>query len=51
MEVNLISVYATRRCGVGHNGLQKFCGAMNMSPPVIPSNYSKFSDRMGAAVE
>ena len=51
MEVNLRSVYAMRRCGVGHNGLQKFCGAMNMPPPVTRKNYSKLSDRLGAAVE
>ena len=34
MEVNLRFVYVMRRCGVGHNGLQKCCGAMNMPPPV-----------------
>ena len=51
MEVNLRSVYAMRTCGVGHNGLQKFCGAMNMPPPVTRENYSKLSDRLGAAVE
>ena len=50
MEVNLRSVYAMR-CGVGHNGLQKYCGAMNMPPPVTRKNYSKLSDRLGAAVE
>ena len=29
MEVNVRSVYVMRRIGVGHNGLQKFCGTMN----------------------
>ena len=51
MEVNLRSVYAMRRCGVGHNGLQKFCGAMNMPPPVTRKNFSKLSDRLGDAIE
>ena len=40
-----------RRCGVGHNGLQKFCGAMNMPAPVTRKNFSKLSDRLGNAVE
>ena len=32
IEVNLRPVCAMRRCGVGHNGLRNFCGAMNMPP-------------------
>ena len=51
MEVNIRSVYAMRRCGVGHKGLQKFCGVMNMPPPVARKNYDKLSDKVGVAVE
>ena len=50
MEANLRSVYATR-FGVGHNDLQKFCGAMNMPPPVTRKKYRKLSDRLDAAVQ
>ena len=50
MEVNIRSVYGMR-CGVGHNGLKKFCASMNMPPPVTKKNYSKLSDRLGLAVE
>ena len=39
MEVNVRSVYAMRRCGVGHQGLQKFCGIMNMPPPVARKHF------------
>ena len=41
MEVNMRSVYAMRRIGVGHKGLVKFCGTMNMPPPVAAKNYDK----------
>ena len=51
MEVNLRAVYAMRRCGIGHSGQQRFCGGMNMPPPVTRKNYAKLSDRLGAAVE
>ena len=27
------SVYGMRRIGVGHKGLQRFCGIMNIPPP------------------
>ena len=45
MEVNVRSIYATR-CGVGHQGLQKFCGIINMPPPV-----EHISSKVGEAVE
>ena len=51
MEVNVRSVYAMRRCGVGHQGLQKFCGIMNMPPPVARKNYDDISSKFGEAVE
>ena len=46
MEIDLIS--ALRRCGVG---LQKFCGVMNMPPPVARKIYSTPSDKLGVAVK
>ena len=33
-EVNRRLVLATRNIGVGHQGLVKFCGVMNMLPPM-----------------
>ena len=45
MEVNVRSIYAIR-CGVGHRGLQKFCGIMNMPPPL-----AYISSKVGEAVE
>ena len=51
MEVNIRSVYAMRKCGVGHTGLQKFCGVMNMPPPVAQKSYDKLSQKLGVAVE
>ena len=51
MEVNLRSVYATRRCGVGHKGLQKLCGVMNLPPPVTRKNYDNLSNKLGEVVE
>ena len=35
MEVNLRAVYTMRRCGIGHSGLQRFCGGMNMHPRLL----------------
>ena len=29
-EVNIRSIYAIRNCGVGHTGMNRFCGLMNM---------------------
>ena len=34
-EVNRRVVLATRNIGVGHQGLVKFCGVMNMLPPYL----------------
>ena len=50
MEVNLRSVYATRRCGVGYKGLQKLCGVMNLPPPVTSKNYDNLSTKLGEVV-
>ena len=51
MEVNVRSVHAGRRCGVGHQGLQKFCVIMNIPPPVACKNYDNISSKLGEAVE
>ena len=51
MEANLRSVYATRRCGVGHKGFQKLCGVMNLPPPVTRKNYDNLSNKLGEVVE
>ena len=45
MDVNVRSIYAMS-CGVRHQGLQKFCGIMNMPPPV-----AYISSKVGEAVE
>ena len=51
VEVDVKSVYVMRRIGVGHKGLQKFCGIMNMPPPVASKNYNKVADKLGKAAE
>ena len=51
MEVNVRSVYAIRRFGVGHQELQKFCGIMNMPPPVARKHYDNISSKLGEVVE
>ena len=33
-EVNRRAVLAMRNTGIGHQGLVKFCGTMNMLPPM-----------------
>ena len=50
MEVNARSVYAMRGIGVGHTGLQKFCGVMNMPPPIASKSY-EIADKLGVAAE
>ena len=42
----MLEVSYAMRCGVGHQGLQKFCGIMNMPPPV-----AYISSKVGEAVE
>ena len=42
-EVNIRSVYAFRSCGVGHTGIEKFCGMMNMPSPMTGVNYATIS--------
>ena len=40
------SVYAMRSCGLGYNALEKFCGLMNLPPPVSKKNYQKLSHKI-----
>ena len=35
-DVNMRIVYAMRSCGPGYNALERFCGLMNVPPPVTP---------------
>jgi len=44
MEVNIRAVYACRSIGVGHTGLIKLCGYMNMPPPMTSDNYACLSN-------
>ena len=50
-EVNIRSVYAFRSCGVGHTGIEKFCGMMNMPSPMTGVNYAKMSCNIRDAVK
>ena len=38
-------------CGVGHTGLEKFCGFMNMPPPMSRKLFDKLSNNICAASE
>ena len=35
-----------RRCGIGHKGLEKLCGVMDMPAPVARENYDKLSYKL-----
>ena len=50
-EVNIRSVYAFRSCGVGHIGIEKFCGMMNMPSPMTGVNYAKIPCNIRDAVK
>lgn len=50
-EVNRRSVYAMRSIGVGLSGLKKFCGVMNMSPPVTAGTYNIINKHILDAVK
>ena len=49
--VNVRSVYAMRRCGVGHSGLEKVCGIMNLAPPVASKSYAALSNKISVAAQ
>ena len=40
-ELNTTAILAIRSVGCGHSGLRKFCGVMDLPPPLSPSNYQK----------
>ena len=40
-ELNTRAVLAMRSIGCGHSGLRKFCGVVDLPPPLSPSNYQK----------
>ena len=50
-DVNLRSVYTFRRCGVGHRGIQTFCGMINIPPPMARKNYGKLLNNICEVVE
>ena len=50
-DVNIRSVYAMRRCGVGHSGLEKCCGIMNLPPPVESKSYAALSNKISVAAQ
>ena len=44
-------VLAMRSIGIGHQGLVKFCGNMNMLPPMNVSSYDKHVKAIHAAAK
>ena len=45
-DVNMRSVYATRSCRPGYNALERFCGLMNVPPPVTPNNHHALANKL-----
>ena len=43
MEINVRAVYGFRSIGVGHTPLTKFCGFLNMLPPMTKHAYDGLS--------
>ena len=50
-DINVRSVYTFRNLGIGHKGLEKYCGLMNMPPPMTVMNYNKISNHVKDAAE
>ena len=50
-EANRRAVLAMRNIGVGHQGLVKFCGAMNMLAPMNANSYTVAKASMKSAAE
>ena len=46
-DVNQRSVYAMRSIGLGLSALERFCGVMNLPPPVQNPSYKRLSNRLG----
>ena len=51
IEGSLRTIYATRRCGVGHKVLQKLYGVMYLPPPVPRKKYDNLSNKLGEEEE
>lgn len=50
-EVNCRAVLAGRNIGIGHRGLSKFAGTMNMLPPMNENVYRDHVEAIHAAAE
>lgn len=50
-DINVRAVYAMRRCGVGLKGITKFCGMLNMPPPITQHSYDIITKKLGTAAE
>ena len=50
-EVNRRLVYAMRSIGCGHAAAKRFCGLMNMPPPLRPTPYSRHNKALLNAVK
>ena len=50
-DINTRAVYAMRHCGVGLSGLAKFCGLLNMPPPITQHSYDNINKNLEVAAE
>ena len=50
-DVNLRSVYSMRNCGVGHKGLQRFFGLMNMPKTLTRKDFDRLLNKILDAAE
>ena len=50
-DINVRTVCAMRRCGVGLHGITKFCGLLNMPPPITQHSYDIITKKLGVAAE
>ena len=50
-EVNRRIILATRNTGIGHQGLSKFAGVMNMLTPMIENSYCEHVTAIRNAAE
>ena len=50
-DINIRTVYAMRRCGVGLHGITKFCGLLNIPPPLTQYSYDIITKTLGVAAE
>ena len=50
-DINVRTVYATRRCGVGLRRITKFCGLLNMPPPITQHSYDIITKKLDVSAE